>query len=306
MTRPVAVVSVDVDPVDLHLVGYGHRGMPADSQVMTVALPRLLAMFERAGVPATLFIVAREAAAHAATLRAAAEAGHEVASHTWSHPLRFAGLPPAEQERELRQSKAALEQASGREVAGFRAPNFDMDDAAMERLAACGYRYDASGYPSLMLLPARVVLALKSRSPREVLSMSPWPFTWRRTPFRWSRGGASLTEYPVAVTPGLRLPVYHTLRHYTPDAAFERRLDGFVRRGEMLSYVLHGVDALGLEEDGVDARLAGHPGMERTLERKLATLERTLGAIAARFELRTYASLTPAGADRGNTGAALA
>lgn len=291
MSRPVAVVSVDVDPVDLHLVGYGFRGLAPDSRVMEVALPRLLGVLSRARVPATLFIVARDAEAHAGTLRQAVASGHEIASHTWSHPLRFAGLPAAAQEMELRRSKAALEAAAGAAVVGFRAPNFDMDPRALARLADCGYQYDASGYPSLMLLPARLLLALKSRSPAEVLSMSPWPFTWRRQPYRWSKGGVALSEYPVAVTPGLRLPVYHTLRHYTSDAAFERRLDGFAKRGEMLSYVLHGVDVLGAVEDAVDPRLAKHPGMERPLDRKLATLERTLAALAARFELRTYASL---------------
>ena len=293
MSRPIAVVSVDVDPVDLHLVGYGFRGLQPDSRVMDIALPRLLDVLERTRVPATLFVVARDAEAHAPTLRRAAASGHEIASHTWSHPLRFAGLPAAEQDRELRSSKSVLEAAAGTPVVGFRAPNFDMDPRALARLAACGYQYDASGYPSLMLLPARLLLAFKSRSPAEVLSMSPWPFTWRRQPYRWSNGNATLTEYPVAVTPGLRLPVYHTLRHYTSDAAFERHLDGFVRRGEMLSYVLHGVDVLGAAEDGVDPRLAKHPGMERPLERKLATLERTLASLAARFELRTYASLQP-------------
>ncbi len=294
MSRPVAVVSVDVDPVDLHLVGYGFRGSPPDPQVMDVALPRLLDLLARLGLPTTLFVVARDAASHAAMLQRAVRDGHEIASHTWSHPLRFAGLPAADQERELRDSKAALEAASGREVIGFRAPNFDMNAEALVRLVKCGYHYDASGYPSPMLMPARMLLALKSRSPREVLSMSPWPFTWRRLPHRWERGGKSLTEYPVAVTPGLRVPVYHTLRHYTSDASFERSIEGFAKRGELLSYVLHGVDVLGMSEDSVDSRLAQHPGMERSLERKLATLERTLVALATRFELRTYASLPPA------------
>lgn len=294
MSRPVAVVSVDVDPVDLHLAGYGHRGLPPDPSVMQVALPRLLGLLDRMRVPATLFIVGREAEAHAPVVRRAAEAGHEIASHTWSHPLRFAGLGAAERRSELMRSKQALEQASGRPVVGFRAPNFDMGPAALADLAACGYRYDASAYPSPMLLPARLVLALKSRSPREVLAMSPWPFTWRRTPFRWAAGEAALTEYPVAVTPFVRMPVYHTLRHYTSDAAFAARLDGFAARGELMSYVLHGVDVMGQREDEVDPRLAPHPGMERPLAHKLALLERTLAALAERFELRTYGSLPPA------------
>lgn len=291
MKRPVAVVSVDVDPVDLHLVGYGFRGLPADPLAYTAALPRLLDAFARHGVRATLFTVGRDAAANAAVLARAAREGHEIASHTWSHPIRFASLPEADRRRELADSRAALEAASGSPVVGFRAPNFDMDARTVPLLASLGYRYDASGYPSPMLVPARALLALKSADPAGVLAMSPWPFTWRREPFTWRAGGAEVREFPVAVTPGLRMPVYHTLRYYRPASAFTAALDGFAARGETLSYPLHAVDALGLADDRVDPRLAKHPGMQRPLADKLALLDATLAAIAARFEPRPYRDL---------------
>ncbi len=291
MSRPAAVVSVDVDPVDLHLVGYGYRGLAPDSLVIEVGLPRLLEVFARCGVRATLFMVGRDTLGHASGIAAAAAAGHEIASHTWSHPIGFASLPPGQQQDELQRSRRALERAAGTPVTGFRAPNFDMNAAAAARLLAAGYRYDASAYPTLMLVPARAVLALKSASPLAVLAMRPWPFTWARQPYDWHVEGGTLREFPVAMTPRLRLPVYHTLRYYSADAVFDARIAGFADRGEMLSYVLHGVDLLGLAEDRVDPRLRKHPGMDRPLAAKLALIERTLGAIAARFDVRTYAEL---------------
>jgi hypothetical protein len=142
-----------------------------------------------------------------------------------------------------------------------------------------------------MLLPARAVLALKSADPMGVLAMKPWPLTWRRTPYDWHVEGGTLREFPVAVTPVLRLPVYHTLRYFSDDRRFESQLDGFVRRGETFSYVLHAVDALGLAEDHTDARIGKHPGMDRPLAAKLALLERTFAAIAARFRSVPYAEL---------------
>jgi len=287
--RPTAVVSVDVDPVDLHLVGYGFRDLPPDPSIYVHALPRLLEVLERCGVRATLFMVGRDADLHAAAVERVAAAGHEVASHTWSHPIGFASLPAEYQRHELADSKRALERASGREVVGFRAPNFDMNAAAAARLAAAGYRYDASAYPSPMLVPARALLALKGRDPVGVLAMRPWPFTWRRTPYEWRLPGATLREFPIAVTPGWRIPVYHTLRYYSDERRFLPQLDAFVRRGELLSYVIHAVDALGLAEDRIDPRLHKHPGMDRALGPKLALLEGSLRAIAERFETRPYA-----------------
>lgn len=286
--RRPATVSVDVDPVDLHLVGYGVRGAPPDPLVYERALPRLLERFAAHGVRATLFVVGRDAAAQSAALRAAARGGHEIASHSMTHPLALASLPAARQAEELDGARRALEQAAGEEVAGFRAPNFDLDGAALANLARAGYRYDASGYPTPVLAAARMVLALKGGDPLGVLRLRLLPFTWRREPHRIATAGGALAEFPVTVAGPLRLPVYHTLRYGGSDPAFAATLDRLARDGRSLSYVLHAVDALGLEEDGVDRRLARHPGMDRPLAAKLELLDRTLAAIAARFECVTY------------------
>ena len=284
MARPVATVSVDVDPVDLHLVGYGYRSLPPDPLVYTTALPRLLDCFGRCGVRATFFVVARDATAHAPMLARIVAEGHEVASHSLTHPLALARMPQDAMRRELAESRGLLEEQSGGPVVGFRSPNFDMDARALERLAEAGYAYDASAYPTPMLVPARMLLALKSRDAGGVLKLRAWPFTWRREPHVVTAGTRSLHEFPVSVTPALRWPVYHTLRYGMGDGRFRRILDGFVKRKEPLSYPLHAVDALGLLEDHIDARLAKHPGLDRKLADKLALLDRTIAAIAERFD----------------------
>lgn len=288
MSRPAVTISVDVDPVDLHLIGYGHRGLPPDPLVYRAALPRLLEVFARLGVPATLFVVGRDAPGHADVLRSAAAQGHEIASHSQSHPFAFARLETPAMAAELADSRAALEAVCGRPVVGYRSPNFDMDERALVALAAGGYRYDASGYPTPLLLPARLLLALKSGRPDALLKLRAWPFTMRRAPHRLRVGGRELVEFPVSVSPGLRMPVYHTARYYTSAAAFEKTLDAIARRGEPLSYPLHAVDALGLEEDRVDRRLAAHPGMQRPLAAKLELLAESLAAILRRFEPATF------------------
>ena len=286
--RPVATVSVDVDPVDLHLIGYGFPGLPADPLVYTKALPRLLEVFARCGVRATLFVVGRDAAAQAPALAALAAGGHEVASHSFSHPMAFASLGPAGMRDELEHSRAALEAATGHGVSGYRSPNFDMDRAALRVLAECGYRYDASAYPTPMLLPARLLLAFKSSDRASVMRLKPWPFSFDRLPSVFRFGDRALHEFPASVTPVLRLPIYHTLRYSLTDARFESALDGFVTRGEPFSYLLHAVDALGQVEDGVDPRLAKHPGMNWPLAKKLELLEKSLRSLAERFAIATF------------------
>ncbi len=288
MTRPFATVNVDVDPVDLHLLGYGARGLPPDPQVYDLALPRLLDRFARSGVRATFFCVGRDAASHAAAIRGLATAGHEVASHSLTHPLALTRLPAEALRREIAESKRVLEAAIGRAVAGFRAPNFDVDDRVLGEVQAAGYRYDASGYPTPLLAAARVVLALRGGDPAGVLRMRLLPHSLGRAPHR-ARAPGGLAGFPASVTPVARWPVYHTLRLLGGPGPTRRRIEGFARRGEALSYTLHAVDALGLAEDGVDPRLARHPGMRLPLADKLAALDQVLEWVANRFEPATFA-----------------
>jgi hypothetical protein len=284
---------VDVDPVDLHLLGYGYRDLSPDALVYQQAIPRLLGIFERTGIRATFFIVGRDAAVNAGAIAAVAAAGHEIASHSYTHPMAFGRLPDARMQAELRDSKPALEAAGGGRVIGFRAPNFDVDQRIVGALLDAGYLYDASAYPTPLLLPVRTLLALKSRDPRAVFTLRAWPFTFERAPFTWQVGSRAIMEFPTTVTPFLRLPFYHTMRYYLPDWRFVARLGWFASKGEALSYPLHAVDALGLAEDQVNPKLANHPGMNWPLKRKLDMLEETLEEIAKRFEPMTFRDRLP-------------
>ena len=289
MNRPPATISVDVDPVDLHLEGYGVHEATRDARVYTHALPRLARHFEVAGVRATFFVVARDAPAHAATLKALRAAGHEIASHSLTHPLALARAPGPELERETAGAREVLEAAVGGAVVGFRTPHFDAGVRVLEALARAGYRYDASDYPSPLLAVARLALLLRGHARGGALRLSRWPRTMRRRPHRVDTPAGTIVAFPLTVTRLGRWPVYHTLRYGVADRAFEARLEALARRGEPLSYALHAVDALGLTEDGVDPRLAGHPGMRLGLEAKLGLLDRTLAAIVRRFEPRPFA-----------------
>jgi len=118
-----------------------------------------------------------------------------------------------------------------------------------------------------------------------VLRLTLWPFTLTRAPHQLE----GVREFPLAVTPVTRFPVYHTLRYFTAEAPFHARLQDFAARGDSLSYVLHAVDALGTAEDRVDRRLDAHPGMKRPLAEKLEMLDRALDVIARAFEVRPFA-----------------
>jgi polysaccharide deacetylase family protein (PEP-CTERM system associated) len=115
-------------------------------EVMTRKLIELLAEYD---VKATFFIVAQIAAQRPKLVRDISAAGHEIASHSWDH-RRVHGFSPAAFASDVRQSRDALEQATGIAVRGFRAPTFSIVRQtawAIDVLAQAGLDYDSSIFP---------------------------------------------------------------------------------------------------------------------------------------------------------------
>lgn len=277
-------VSIDLDGLHHHLRGYGASAASVRSRsdaVMARAVPRFLELFAELGVRATFFAIAEEAPASAAALRRIVDAGHEIASHSVTHPLPFAAIPTAAMRQEVGRSKSILEQVCGVPVSGFRAPGFGVPPRLLETVAAAGYAYDSSVVPSPLYVLQLLWLALLRRSGqwREVRQALRYGVTPRR-PHRLSSG---LWELPVLVTPILRLPVYHTVRLALGAPLFNLFL---AAAGADLyaQYVFHGIDLLAREE--IDEALLGHPGVGLSAAQK-----RTIAAESLRRLLSGRRSL---------------
>jgi peptidoglycan/xylan/chitin deacetylase (PgdA/CDA1 family) len=90
---------------------------------------RVLEILAQHDVSATFFLVGERAARAPATVRAIADAGHEIGSHSWSHTsLWLCG--PRRTEREIAQTKSLLADLAGAPPALFRPP-WGMVNAAM-------------------------------------------------------------------------------------------------------------------------------------------------------------------------------
>ena len=109
----------------------------------------VLALFDKAGVKATFFTLGWVAERFPALIRRIADEGHEVASHGWDHRRVFT-MDAATFRSDLGRARAAIEQAGGVQVTGYRAPSFSIDQRtpwAHQVLADQGYRYSSSVAP---------------------------------------------------------------------------------------------------------------------------------------------------------------
>jgi len=109
----------------------------------------LLQLLGEVGARGTFFVLGWVARRNPAVVRRIAEAGHEIASHGMNH-RRLGELGRDGFRETVRDSRALLEDISGRPIRGFRAPSFSLDEEsvwALEVLLEEGYAYDASRMP---------------------------------------------------------------------------------------------------------------------------------------------------------------
>jgi hypothetical protein len=291
-----AVLSCDLDTVDRHLQGYGFGDLPPCDLIYRTAVPRLLELFAELRVPGVLFVIARDAETQGGLLREAVRAGHEIASHSLTHPQPFRTLDDAALCEEIVTSRMRLQDAAGTAVIGFRAPAWDVDARVLGMVRGAGYRYDASIFPTPVLIASRVVEYRRSIGKRSIFDMDivGHAFTPVR-PYHLHNGAHPLIEFPIAVTPCLRLPVYHTMQYFLPRWLFDRSLRSLLRSKLPLCYEFHAADLLDLEKDGADARLARHPGMNLPVEQKRAALRDVLATIARARQVVTYSQASAQG-----------
>ena len=146
---------------------------------------RVLELLEARGHRGTFFILGWNAERHPELVRRIAAGGHEVASHGYNHELIYR-QSPEEFRDDIRRARRLLQELSGQEVIGYRAPSYTIMSRtwwALSVLAEEGYRYDSSIFPI----------------PRRRYGMPGAP----RSPHRIDLpGGGRLAEFPL---PTLRL-----------------------------------------------------------------------------------------------------
>ena len=110
---------------------------------------RILERLADAGARATFFTLGWVAERHPLMVRRIVSAGHEIASHGYAHQ-RAGDLDRQAFRADIRHAKALLEDLSGVDVKGYRAPSFSIGREtlwAFECILEAGYRYSSSVYP---------------------------------------------------------------------------------------------------------------------------------------------------------------
>ena len=222
----------------------------------------LLQLFDRHNVRGTFFILGSVARRYPRLIRSILTSGHEVASHGYEHRM-ITKMSPLEFQEDVRESRKILEDISGTNILGFRAPTFSIvkrTEWAYEILLDEGFQYSSSvfpirhdryGWPEFGIFPRKMAVS-GNRWIWEV------PLSVERVgcinvPFG---GGGYLRFYPLFLTkyffrrllqigrpaivyvhpweidrqhPRIAMPVLKRMRHYVGISGTEKKMGNLLR-----------------------------------------------------------------------------
>jgi len=146
------VMSVDVE--DYFMVEAFASSVSRDSwesrpSRVAMSTRRILELFDKYNVKGTFFFVGWVARRFPELVREVHSRGHELACHSYWHRTVYS-LKPEEFREDTRTAVAAIEDAAGVKVYGYRAPSWSITKnclRALDILSEEGFRYDSSIYP---------------------------------------------------------------------------------------------------------------------------------------------------------------
>lgn len=137
MDAEAAVLTADISSIG-RMTPMSHQ-----SYGPLVGVPRILTLLKRHGVTATFFIPGYSAHRYPDVVRAVAEAGHEIAHHSYFHENTI-GMDEKTEAAMIDLGLRALHDVAGVRPQGYRAPMWEMNYHTPKLLAERGFRWDSS------------------------------------------------------------------------------------------------------------------------------------------------------------------
>lgn len=135
-----AVLSMDVEDW-YHL--YYFLGKADKTYSMLDGFTNYVELLNKHNIKTTFFVLSELADIARDQILYASSCGHEIACHGKTH-IRPLDLSPEEFEVQITEAKAKLEDITGKEVIGYRAPCYGIDDERYKIVQKVGFKYSSS------------------------------------------------------------------------------------------------------------------------------------------------------------------
>ena len=235
---------------------------------------RILELLDQNHCVATFFVLGWVAEKKPEVVRRIGDAGHEIGCHSFWH-RRVYELTSEEFREDTRRAKAVIEDVTGKQVIGYRAPSFSVTAAsiwALEILVEAGFQYDSSIFPI--------------EHPSYGMPKAP------RTPFWIKTSNGPILEFPLTTLElaGRRSPVAGGAYLRALPYAYTRWAMGYLNRRENSSVCVY---LHPWEIDAGQPRLPGKMSSHLRHRMGLRTLEKKLDCLMRDFPFSTFGSQLP-------------
>ncbi|MDI6782778.1 MAG: polysaccharide deacetylase family protein [bacterium] len=290
-----ATIQVDLDGIwtiyQHHRVEVSHYPDPVFEQ----SISRFLELFGGANIKATFFIVGsdleRPAPAH--QIKPVLEIGHELANHTYSHPLNFSQLTYAEKKSEIERAAHLIREITGQLVIGFRAPSYAIDGETLTILNDLHYLYDSSIFPTYwsgllrrfesgFSVPRRDACIAATSYGKIQYSHAPNKIYHPDLEFPWKPGNLTLWEVPVSVYPLVRIPIHSSFSARLGWWYFASAINWLARLKRPVVFVFHGIDLVDRFEDN---RIPKVKWILNPVEERMELFSRMIKFIRQKYEI---------------------
>jgi hypothetical protein len=271
-----------------------------------VVVPRIAEWLDRINVRATFFTIGEYARRYPGTVRQLSDAGHEIASHTHSHPRDFSTLTRIEVRRELDAAHETLTVTSGVEPRGFRAPGFTTSPALIEALGELGYAYDSSIVPSWTYTTLKHVYRLAGLAsagylyPESFACVRAPQVPYRISPTRRFQpdDAASLLEIPITTASALQWPLIYGV-HVRAYGRMRQRMERAASSRPFVLMVFHDLEFATREDlGGLPVGVLTGPHVAEPLDVRLARIETWIARTRATHRFAPLRDIAAAYASR--------
>ena len=304
--KNLASVTIDVDSLSSIYKSQGLKRPGGYTFIeFRTGLETIQRFFEGYRMKTTLFMVGNDflhQPNHSA-IRSIILDEHEPANHSMTHPQGFRWLNPEEKGKEIAAMGDICEKVTGVRPVGFRSPGWNIDDNTLPILQRLGYTYDSSVFPtSLMpLMKFAHWASMSGQTKPNRTTMGMWRYMAAPiTPYHTSqsslaqKGDGGIIEFPVSVTPILRIPFFATLLLFTSNSFYQALYKNIKRSGLPVHFQMHLSDFVDYSLPELENQMPStHRGayvpqaLGTPLKKKLEVFKKMMDLMVADYEFIT-------------------
>lgn len=262
---------VDLDtPHVLHRFYNGEKSNNVISdEYCQILLLRMAEFFSKHDVKATLFVITQDLmlTRYSSLLKELSSMGHEIASHSHTHPYLSENLEQHFEilKKEIRKSRQEIEKFFHISPLGFRAPSYLISMDVIKTLINEGYRYDGSYLKSIFSPALGFAAYLKGGANKSFGTQSSL-----KIDVKYGSGNFMMLPMPICCG----FPIYNNFFLSVPDIL--KKLIFFLGATRQYSpYLFHLIEFVDYKEDKkyLSSAVCKHPNLKKPIKKRLNAMD---------------------------------